>query len=215
MITADGLWQDYQAHQHYRRLLRATAYTWVRLIKAQRDGHDQTQDPDERAAIDQAYTRATLLVPQLPMEFADNEQRFDRCTWRHSRVVPGPTVEGTYCEHPWAKKWTRDLVEGGVRRAITRDVAEREIVVAIADLLHARQRTVLLPHGRVRELDIESEHRHDGLAARYARVIRDGLIIDRATGRPLSVDGMQQVEAEVKTMTQRAQQVLGVEVAPC
>ncbi len=195
-LASDGDWTDFRTDRYFA-LLHATAYIWVaNLVAAEAanvailDGRVHNFD---RRAIQAAYKRATLAIPQLPMEVGNVDLRFERCRWRHEDVPTG-TPTTTHCEHPWSKKRTRKLVEASVRAAMQRGVDTVTIAEAIAVVLDVRQDTVLMPSDDDKKWGIRNEKEADGLAGRYRDITER--LVDRKTGDRLTPQLVAELEAE-------------------
>lgn len=179
VFSADGEWQDFRCEEYYC-LLRETADMWVHIL-------------ERFPTFSEAYKRATLALPQLPMEFGDNNKRFERSRWRHESVVCGePTT--AHCEHPWTKKKTRELVEGFAVAAIENDVQREAIVSGVAEIIDSRQDTLLLPTMRTKDWGVTNERNADGLANRYSKIADK--LIDRKTGQRLNALKLEEIEKE-------------------
>ena len=174
-FAIDGDWQDFRCGEYYT-LLRETADIWLHIL--------------ERFSVSsKAYKRATLALPQLPLEFDCPDNRFERSRWRHESVVCGePTT--AHCEHPWTKKGTRQLVENYAISAINKGIQRDSIVSGIATIIDMRQDTILLPSQSTVAWGVGSG---SGLADRYSDVADK--IIDRKTGARLSAQEIRNIES--------------------
>jgi hypothetical protein len=203
-FAPDGAWRDFRVDA-YAALLHATAYVWVANLAAVRAGSAALAEGRvarfDARALRAAYKRATVAIPQLPMEVGNNDERFERCRWRHEEVPVG-TPTRAHCEHPWSKKRTREIVEDAVPAALARGIDPLDVAAAIAEVLDARQDTVLLPSDDEAAWGVRSERDGDGLAGRYADVA--GRIVDRRTGERLSAARIGAIEAERAERVRRA-----------
>ena len=179
VFSADGKWQDFRCDDYYE-LLKDTALTWVVLL-------------DNLPSSSEAYKRATLLLPQLPIEFGDNDKRFERSRWRHENVVcEQPTT--AHCEHPWTKKKTRKLVEDFFVAARENGMQREDIVLGVGEILDSRQDTLLLPTMRTKDWGVINKRKADGLVERYSKIADK--LIDRKTGQRMSTMKLEEIEKE-------------------
>jgi hypothetical protein len=179
VFSADGKWQDFRCDDYYE-LLKDTASTWVLLL-------------ENLPSSSEAYKRATLLLPQLPIEFGDNDKRFDRSRWRHENVVcEQPTT--AHCEHPWTKKKTRKLVEDFFVAARENGMQKKDIVLGVGEILDSRQDTLLLPTMRTKDWGVINKRKADGLVKRYSKIADK--LIDRKTGQRMSTMKLEEIEKE-------------------
>ena len=179
VFSADGKWQDFRCDDYYE-LLKDTASTWVVLL-------------ENLPSSSEAYKRATLLLPQLPIEFGDNDKRFERSRWRHENVVCGePTT--AHCEHPWTKKKTRKLVEDFFVAARENGMQRKDIVLGVGEILDSRQDTLLLPTMRTKDWGVINKRKADGLVERYSKIADK--LIDRKTGQRMSTMKLEEIEKE-------------------
>ena len=179
VFSADGKWQDFRCDDYYE-LLKDTASGWVGLL-------------ENFPTSSEFYKRATLLLPQLPIEFGDNDKRFDRSRWRHENVVcEQPTT--AHCEHPWTKKKTRKLVEDFFVAARENGMQKKDIVLGVGEILDSRQDTLLLPTMRTKDWGVINERNADGLANRYSKIADK--LIDRKTGQRMSTMKLEEIEKE-------------------
>ena len=177
VFSADGKWQDFRCDDYYE-LLKDTASTWVVLLES-------------LPSSSEAYKRATLLLPQLPIEFGDNDKRFDRSRWRHENVVcEQPTT--AHCEHPWTKKKTRKLVEDFFVAARENGMQKKDIVLGVGEILDSRQDTLLLPTMRTKDWGVINKRKADGLVERYSKIADK--LIDRKTGQRMSTMKLEEIE---------------------
>lgn len=181
-FSPDGHVEDFRAHPLYAAVLTGTASIWLACIEELRRAGGPAP------GVEAAYERAVWVLAQLPQEVDDLDARFDRSRWRSADVVPDVDTTNYYCEHPWHKKRTKGIVYGVATHALDHGVSRPEIIQAIADILDARQDTVLLPHAPVRGEGILHESRGDGLAERYVGVAELGTLIDRRTGQPVTLE---------------------------
>ena len=144
-------------------------------------------------AIQAAYKRATSTIPQLPMEVGSNDLRFGRCRWRHE-AVPTGTPTHAHCEHPWSKKRTRSLIEAAVKHALARNFEHATVARAVAEVLDARQDTVLMPSDDDEAWGVRSEREGDGLGGRYDQLATQ--LFDRQSGSRLTIDLVTELEAQ-------------------
>ena len=86
--------------------------------------------------------------------------------------------------------------------ALARGIDPLDVAAAIAEVLDARQDTVLLPSDDEAAWGVRSERDGDGLAGRYADVA--GRIVDRRTGERLSAARIGAIEAERAERVRRA-----------
>jgi len=179
VFSADGKWQDFRCDDYYE-LLKDTASGWVGLL-------------ENFPTSSEFYKRATLLLPQLPIEFGDNDKRFERSRWRHENVVCGEPITA-HCEHPWTKKKTRELVEGFAIAAIENGVQREAIVSGVAEIIDSRQDTLLLPTMRTKDWGVISKRNVDGLVNRYSKIADK--LIDRKTGQRLNALKLEEIEKE-------------------
>ena len=179
VFSADGKWQDFRCDDYYE-LLKDTAFAWVVLL--------ESLPPSS-----EAYKRATLLLPQLPIEFGDNDKRFERSRWRHENVVcEQPTT--AHCEHPWTKKKTRKLVEDFFVAARENGMQRKDILLGVGEILDSRQDTLLLPTMRTKDWGVINKRKADGLVERYSKIADK--LIDRKTGQRMSTMKLEEIEKE-------------------
>jgi hypothetical protein len=193
-LRPDPDWSPFRNDPAYRPLLLETAAVFVALVKARSDRLALATDEAGRKRVLEAYGRAVGALSQLPMEFGDGAQRFDRSPWRHVTVQPGTNQPGLHCEHPWSKHLTRKLVRHAVEAGVASGAAEDTILGAVADILDARQPTVTLPSLKISKSKVRGG-RSDGLA-RYERAIVDGSIVQRPSKVPVTPDQMRAIDAE-------------------
>lgn len=179
VFSADGKWQDFRGDDYYE-LLKDTAFAWVVLL--------ESLPPSS-----EAYKRTTLLLPQLPIEFGDNDKRFERSRWRHENVVcEQPTT--AHCEHPWTKKKTRKLVEDFFVAARENGMQRKDIVLGVEEILDSRQDTLLLPTMRTKDWGVINKRKADGLVERYSKIADK--LIDRKTGQRMNTLKLKEIEKE-------------------
>jgi hypothetical protein len=185
------MYDDYRNDPLYRPVLLATSDAWLALIEA------RLAAPHPEAAR-QAYDRATLVLAQLPMEHGRQgaSKRFARCRWRAS----GADEDTGHCEHPWSKRVTKSLLWDAASAALTRGVPRARLVESFAEVLDARQDTVLLPHARVLQLGVASDRGGDGLRGRYLSAVSSGRLVlhDAASGARVDPSHVEDVEASVE-----------------
>lgn len=192
-------WTEYKDAE-YHDTLAATAWTWVCLLEARLAG------AETRGAV-AAYDRATLALTQLPMEHGKygSAKRFERCRWA------SPDVDGQgHAEHPWSKRITKELIWKAGSAALSRGVDRTALVGPISLILDARQDAVLLPHARVTQLGVLSDRAGDGLAGRYRGALESGslVLIDRASGTPISPERADEIDAAASRQVSQALEVI-------
>jgi hypothetical protein len=193
-LYPDTHWQDFRTPD-YTSLLHATAWTWIKIIQA------FTSPPPPLAntpAISSTYYRATLALPQLPSEGTNNSRRFNNSRWRHANVST-PIHPHPHCEHPWSKRITKDIVLNATSLALSRGANPEDLILPISAIIDSRQDTLLLPSQDTSSHKVIPNSQGDGLASRYASPIDLGLIIDRATGKPISPSDASQIELKPAT----------------
>ncbi len=198
-LRHDTHWSTYTDEPAYRALLTATARVFVALVAA-RVGRDDL-------ATAEAYGRAVGALCQLPMEYGNAGARFDRSTWRLTDVDPSQPPPKLHCEHPWVKHLTKLLIRHGTEHALKAGVEHVTIEAQVAEILDARQATVVLRHQKTAEAHIRSG-KEDGLS-RYRAPIATERLIDRASGTPVTLDQMRTIDLTSRARVDAALARLG------
>jgi hypothetical protein len=207
LLRSDDKWTDYREDPRYYETLTAAAWGWHNIYKM------YVQKPSAFGTIAKLAVIARLQkeMVQHPMEFDDVNARYDRSRWRLAVLVPPGPFSGLHCEHAWAKRRTKQILTSAVPMAIQHGIHPHVIEQAIADILDARQDTVLLATQRTGDLGIKPDRTHDGLGARYADAIRSGRIelVDRLTKKVLTADDALQISQESESKVTEALARLG------
>lgn len=208
IYSADREWSDYRGEEYWK-LLEATALMWVGIIRTYLE---MVHAGIDGGAIHEAYKRASGNMQQLPIEWKNNDLRFERSRWRHEHVRPGiKTI--AHCEHPWTKKVTQELVWDHVKVALARNVPHAEIGKHVAEILDARQDTVLLPGQAGKKWGLVSG-KADGILVRYGGIAAAGNLIDRKTGVKIAPADLARIEQNVERRVNMARSaLLGVAVS--
>lgn len=199
------MWSDFRTEE-YSNLLQATAEVWWQLAR-------HFVSMEESSARVEAYARATLLLPQLPMEYGDPLLRFERCRWQHAAIPADAILTKLHCEHPWTKKKTRTYVLRVVTASLSSGVPEREGVAAIREILDARQDTVLMPNTSVKKLGVLTGRSDDGLHVRYAPAIAAETLrlLDRLDGHEVGVEEVRAIGRDREARVEKALRSVGTE----
>jgi hypothetical protein len=194
----DGHWADFHADDGYRAVLDGTARVWVALIEECR------RSSGVGAGVGVAYRRATGILTQLPQEFDNPAARFERSRWRISSVVVGSPTSNYYCEHPWSKHRTKSIIRNVVEQALDANRSREQIVSSVAEILDARQDTVLLPDSDEVQHGVGSDKQNDGLVARYVVAIEAKQLIDRKTGEVVTIDAAKEESGKLDARVAKA-----------